>query len=901
MNPARAPGSTVLRVAHASRASWFPGFLSVFLFASGLPGAPALAARPFGNLDFRRVAVPDGVPADLVSALAQDQQGFLWVGTQGGLLRYDGHSFRLFKPEPDDPRSLGGIYVRALLPSSDGRLWVGTFSGGLSVFDPVSETFARYQHAPSQPGSLTSDRVEGLAEDGHGRIWIATGEGLDVLDPATGALRHFRHDPAVASSLADDRVRGLLADREGRLWVGTRGGLQRWRGATSDFVSIPLGAGGAEAGLQPYVAKLFEDSHGRLWVGTVDQGVILFDPPSGLVTRLPLAPAEDGLGHPWVYGLAESPSGAIWVGTFGGGLDVFDPDSLRVVERFRPDAAVPTSIPGDRVGALLRDRSGTLWVGTWGQGLALVDPEAPFRSVRYSPIDPSGLSHPAPFRPLALQDGSVWVGTSGNGIDTFDGEGVRTGGFRPDPAQPGALADGSITSLLQTPDGAVWVGCLEGALQRLRPGAAQFETLPLAPGQARGTIRALARGPDGALWAGTAEGLVQVDPAAFRTVAVHRQRPLDDSSLSSSTIESLAFTSDGTLWVGTDNGLNAFDPRTGRAVRVLHDPLRKDSLPNNWVPDLLVARDGRLWAATQGGAAILTSWDGRTARFEQAREKVGRPAAPVLNLAEDATGQIWLEASLRLDPRAWTAQDFGPADGCDPRGFWTASHTRLRDGTLLFGAHAGLLAVRPERVRPWTFEPQVVLGGAWIDGQPLAGASKLEKVTLLPGMRSLRLDLAVLDLTAPARSAWRAQLEGFDPDPVAASGGDHTLSYAWLPPGDYTLRVQGANRAGRYGRHELRLPVEVVPALHQRLWFRALSVLGAAGLIALAVVLRLRTLETRGRELESLVQARTKELAEKNAQLEQLAVTDPLTGLANRRSLMARLDDEVARARRWAW
>src|SRR5262245_32899123 len=170
-----------------------------------LLAAPAAGQQPHA---FRRVPIPDDVPAHLVTALAEDKDGFLWIGTQGGLVRYDGYEFRLHKPDPGNAASLGGSYVRTLLVASDGRLWMGTFGGGVSVYDPARESFERYRADPASPRGLSHDRVEALAEDRDGRIWIATYEGLDRLDPRTGAVSHHRHDPSDRGSLADDRVRG---------------------------------------------------------------------------------------------------------------------------------------------------------------------------------------------------------------------------------------------------------------------------------------------------------------------------------------------------------------------------------------------------------------------------------------------------------------------------------------------------------------------------------------------------------------------------------------------------------------------------------------------------------------------------------------------------------------------
>jgi diguanylate cyclase (GGDEF)-like protein len=870
-----------------------------------------VAAASSPSVSFQRVPVPDEVPAHLCSALAQDRDGFLWIGTQGGLVRYDGYQFRVFREDPKDPGTLGGSYVRTLLAGSDGRVWAGTFSGGLSVYDPATERFVRYRHDPKVPGSLSHDRVEGLAEDRSGRIWIATYEGLDRLDPRSAGsdrIVHFRHDPRDPRSLADDLVRGLLVDRYGQVWVGGKDGLQVWRGEGRGFsrVASDSGTPGSLAG--ELVSKLYEDTAGRIWIGTTDHGAAVLDPKTGSLRRLRPRPAvSDGLSHFWVYGFAEAGPGEIWIATFGGGIDVVDPGSLTVVARLQHDPALDDTLGGDRIGALLRDRSGLLWVGTWGQGLAHHDPATrAFRALRYSPDRPDGLSHPEAVRALAMRDGTIWVGTNGNGIDVLDREGRRSGGYRPDPQDPGALSDGSVTCLAQARDGTIWVATLNGFLHRLRPGSRRFERLsPSEGGQGLpgGPIRAMTFGPDGSLWAGAAEGMARIDPQTLK-IATYRHRPGDATTLSGTAVEALAFAA-GALWVGTDNGLNAFDPERGVATPIPTQPGSRGGLPASWVPDLLVTRDGRLWVGTSGGAAILESWDGHTARFASVSERLGRPPAPVEALIEDREGQVWLGPRLRVDPRAWRARELGPADGCAFRNFFIASRSRTADGTLLFGSPEGLLLVRPDRLRPWTYAPPLVATALQVDGRERPGASRLRGLTLLPGERGFRLDFAALDWTAPARNAYRYRLEGFDDGWNWTGAAQRSLAYTRLPPGSYTLRVQGTNRVGLWSPSEIRLPLTVRPAFYQTLAFRALLALFALGLAYLIYRLRVRRLTARGRELERLVRERTQEIARKNreletayARIEEASLTDPLTGLRNRRFLEQTLGADLELALR---
>jgi len=822
-------------------------------------------------ISFQRLTIPQDVPAHLCSAIAQDREGLLWFGTQGGLVRYDGYDFRVFKSNPSDPTTLAGNYVRALHVASDGRLWVGTFSGGLSVYDPRTETFTRFQHDPRNPNSLAYDRVEGLAETQDGRIWIATTAGLDRLDPRTRRIEHFR---------PGDRVRGLLADREGRLWVGTRDGLHRWLGEGRGFARVALSG--------EYVIKLFEDARGRIWIGTEEHGAAVLDPRSGEVKRF--EPGAEGLSHYWVYGFAEAVEGELWIATFGGGIDVVDESTLTIFDRLRSDPYLEDALHDDRTGAIFRDRDGVMWVGTWGDGIVRYDPRTrAFRSLRYSPNRPGGLSHRAAVRALELRDGTIWVGTNGNGIDIFDRDLHRIGEFRAD-----VLGDGSVTCLAQSEDGSVWVATLNSMLHRLRPGAQTFEHIDAAhlPG---GPIRTIAFTKDRVLWAGAAEGMARVDPATLET-RIYRSWP--GATKSSPAIESIVAASDGTLWVGTDNGLYSFDPRSESMVRIARDPSRADALPDNWVPDLMLARDGRLWVGTAGGAAVLTHFDGRGAQFH--RVQSGAAEA----LIEDADGNVWIEGGGRLGRLTWAGgtpaplQELGPADGVAFRNFFIASRARTRDGRLLFGSPEGLLVVDPKLLPRASDAAPVVATALRVEGQPRAGAEVLRALTLTSSERSFTLDVAALDYTAASRQRYRYKLEGLDPDWTLAGASQRSITYSRLPPGDYVLRVNATMRDGRWSARSLQLPVTVIPAFYQTLWFRALAALAFLAVIYAAYRLRVRQLRAREQQLEATVAERTSELAAAYTRIEEASLTDPLTGLRNRRYLEQTINADLELAAR---
>lgn len=878
----------------------------LFAWVLGLLGWSAAwgAIAPDG---FQNLPIPEEVSAHLTTSMVQDSQGFIWLGTQKGLLRYDGQDFRSYRSNPYDPTTLGGSYVRTLLEASDGRLWVGTFGGGLSVFDPETDLFQRFVHDPNDKASLCHDHVEGLAEDSDGRIWIATNGCLGRLDPTTEEIVQFKHREGDSTSLGDNRVRGLLVDRKGRLWVGSRAGLQRFLGDEEGFASINLVSTNSSAPTGQFVTKIIEDIQGRLWIATPDRGAFVFDPETESLHRLlPESEASGGLSHYWVYDFAEL-STEMWIATFGGGIDVVNLQTLQVEKRLKHDPALPSSIAGDRIGALLKDRSGVLWVATWGQGINLHNPaNRAFQTFRYSPHRPRGLSHKSIVRPLELADGTLWLGTNGNGVDVFDLERGLVKGFRPDPENSNALADGSVTCMAQSEDGAVWVATLDGTLHRIQPGQNRFQRITVREGLPGGPIRTMAFGPDDSLWVGSSEGLARVGPKG--NIAAYHHRSGDPTALASDTVEALLWDPKRKFfWVGTDQGLDAFHPERGVVAHLEHELNNNKSLPSNWVPDLLRTSTGQIWVATEGGACLLQEMSSEELECLPTAQLLGRPTVSVTTLLEDSMGAIWLGPRLRVQPEDWTYQEFNFADGMVFKGFFIASRLRSQSGHLLFGSPEGLLVVDPSKLQEWYFNPPIVATALRVGGHPLAGASRRSRIVLMPGETSFGLDFASLDFSAPHHNRYRFRLQGLTENWEEADAAHRSQSFTNLKPGFYRLEVQGTNRVGRWSSHKLTLDVEVRPKFYQTFWFRALVLAILSALIYLGIRLRVSQLKRRSQRLEQLVGQRTldllerrQELAVKNqeleaayARIEEVSLTDLLTKIRNRRFLEQTIEGDV--------
>lgn len=832
----------------------------------------------------------------IVTALAQDRQGFVWIGTQYGLLRYDGYHYRRFAVRGPDNGPTSGVFVRRLWVAPDGRLWVGTNSDGAAVFDPRTERFTLFLPVPGDPGHLSSGRVDAFAADGRGGVWIGSNDGLYHWSPGAKALEREGAKGSLAGAPSDPHVRSLLLDAHKTLWVGTWDGLSRLRPGSRRFAR----AGATEAGrmllAKQEIWALIQDKAGRVWWGSRALGAGWVDPASGRIHRLP-AGAPDGLDYPWVSGFALAQDGALWVATYGGGIDLVDPATARIIRRFHHHDGVDSTLASNVIGALLADRSGLMWVGNWGGGLQRVNTgNRAFRMLRHIPGDPRSLSMENVYALLQADDGRVWVGTDGNGIDILDLSTGVVGGIRPDPGDPHGLPDGHVIALAESVDGTIWIGTRQAGLLSYDRASKRFTRWPTRLGNnGYAQIQHLLVAPDGHLWIGTNGGLLELDPKTGKTRDfTTRDKP--DVAFGGS-ITPMAMTRDGTLWAGTDTGLYALPPGARRLVTILSRPGQAHSLSGNDVNGLVVDKQGDLLVATARGLDRLTSWDGSTARFESINARLGiPPGAMAANLALDDRGRIW-DVGVVIDLAANTRTLFTRADGFDIGGGWIGAYARTRDGRLLFGGPHGVLIVRPDAFRPWHGRPPVVISSLQVDGKPLpaAGAGRL---SLVPGTHGFSVEFAALDYSDPDALRYAYRLEGYESAWTEVPAERRIATFTNLDPGRYTLRIKATNREDEWSPHQLAIPVDVEPAYYETLWFRVLMVLLVLLGLYCVYLVRIRQLAARARRLETLVHERTASLAKANAELAKLAQTDALTGLPNRRAFLEAAGKEIVRMHR---
>lgn len=811
--------------------------------AGAVESAGALPSRSWGTFGFKSYGGDQGLTTLSVSVMAQDESGFLWVGTEDGLFRYDGETFTRFGTR----EGLPDTGVIALAPASDGGLWVLTRTG---LSRKVGE---RFQPLPAAAGLPKPDdliQLGGtLACDAQNRLWIATRQGLYVGGPS-GFWP--------ADGLPKEPTGSVWIDpQDGTLLAGQAGGLiwRRRPGGAWEEGRLPAPHQDAAA------IGLVQDRGGRIWARG-STWLVRFD--RGLkerATDLSAALPGRALRDPLLFA---DPEGRVWAPTEAG-LACFTPTGRFVLDE-------SWGLPGSWAGCVLVDREGSLWVGSEGVHRVLG------RMLWSASTRRQGLPSDTVWSVARTADGRVWAGTQ-RGL----AEGTAQG-WRPVPATAGQ----AIVSLAPDGAGGLWAGpSVPGSVPRLgvwhlaAGGAPAWVELPGSSGG--DVVQGLSLAEDGTLWIASQGGDIWRVPRGGAPLPMHIQ------GLPAGATAFALLARRGTVWLSTDRGLALLERGAWRILG------RADGLRSANTQALALSPGGELWVSYGDlhGLTILRQEGGRWAVAAQVQ------AAPlnedaVVSMAFDPAGRLWLGTSRGV--KQWDGQlcrRFGRGDGlpgedADGNAVWADAESvwfGLSNGLARFNGTAGLAPVASPLARVIS----VTDGG----GHGLATDGDLLQVRY--PYRSMDFDYAALSFVNEGRIRLQIRLQGFED--AWRDTKFREARYTALPPGYYRFEVRAALGDGPFGNPDT-VDFRVLAPWWRTWWFYIACFVLAAALVLATVRWRTAVLEARNRQLEALVRARTMDLERANEQLKESSMVDALTGLKNRRYLGMNLPEEEARVLR---
>ena len=850
-----------------------------------------LLAREF---NFEKLNIRQGLSQNSVYCILQDEQGFLWFGTQDGLNRFDGYKFKIFRNDPEDSTSLAGNWIFTLMQDQSGAIWVGTFHHGLSCFDLKTETFTTYRHAPDDSLSLPNDIVTTLAEAENGDLWIATAGGLSLRQPDENRFQNFPVQPPEIANCSSV-IYSMALDSAGVLWLGTRSGLWLFDTGQRRFLPGALWSAFGAILSEAKVYKVYLDKRGIVWVGTEKNGLFRIEPDSKKVTQFKQEPENPAsLSSNFIADIYEDSFGQLWIGTFEG-LDLFD----RQTETFRQiknDPKNSASLSDDHIRCIFEDKSQILWIGTEVGGankLLLRDDQ--FHHLSNNPEDSNSLSYNIITSIFEDRQGFLWCGTFRglNRIDRMKNEVKR---FFPESGNPESVSDVMIGPICQDSRGNVWIGTIYRGLNKYNPETGKFTRFLHDPdnpaGLSNNTIISLL--PDGDwLWIGTEGGgldKLNLETGGFINFPYDPENP---NGIAHSDICALFRDSKGRFWIGTRNGLNLFDETQQKFKVFQFNPKDSTTISHNIIYVIHEAKNGILWLGTYGGG--LNRFDPETGIFTRFMHKDGLANNLVNGILEDKRGCLWISTTggiSKFDPVSKRFKNYTVNDGLQSNEFNSWAYFQNHRGEMFFGGINGINYFHPDSIRDNPHVPPVALTDFQLlnhsieinqteKGRILLSSALnfTESINLNYKDDVISFEFTALDYTHPEKNQYAYFLEGFD-NQWNYIGTRRFVTYTNLPHGTYTFHVKGSNNDGIWNETGNSIQLRIKPPYWNTRWFQLLMVLVAILIIITLHWVRIYTFRKKNRQLQEINEKLNEQIIQREkaeqdllAEKEQLAVT----------------------------
>ncbi len=821
------------------------------------------------DIQFEHLAEEHGLSHLLVYSVLQDRRGFMWFATEDGLNRYDGISFKVYKHNPEDPKSLGSNSVTHLCEDREGNIWISTRNQGLDKFEPKTETFVHYRYEANNPNSLSHNYVNGpIYEDACGILWIGTNSGgLNRFHPKKKAFTHYRHDKKNPHSLSHDSVKAIASGttQEGTpaLWIATfGGGLNLFDIRKNSFMRYRHDKNNPESLVDDKIKCLYVDSRKNVvWVGTVS-GLDRFDPQKGVFCHYKHdAKNPYSLSGDDVWNIQPGHDDDLWIATLGNGLNHFFPGTGKF-SRYSHEKENPKSLSHNTLQDLYIGKDSALWIASI-QGVNRFDPHRKkFKLYQHRPHDSDALSCSRVFRILEDPRGMIWIATQTGGLNCLDPEKEIFTNFQNNPEDPHSLSQNGVSDIYQDNTGTLWVATSHG-LNQWNPHTKTFIRYfhsgdnPFSISE--NSLRALGEDSQGNLWVGTFNtGLNRLDRRQNKFFR-YTHDPHDPYSICSNNIWKIFRDSTGILWIGTGNGLCKFDQEKGRFIRFVYNKRQPGTISDNTILSFCEESADVLWVGTGMG---LNRFDKKTEQFTHFFEKNGLSSNRINSIVADDHGYLWMGTSKgisRFHLQKQKFRNYDIQDGLQGNLFFFSSALKSKDGKIYMGGPNGLNVFDPKEIQDNPHIPPVLLTdfNLFRESVPIGKESVLkqhisftEKIILSYKESFIGFEFAALNYTASKKNRYVYMLEGFDTSWIHTDSSRRFAHYSHLEPGEYVFYVKGSNNDGLWNEKAASVKIILLPPFWRTFWFKTIMVILTMGSILGSISLRIKNMKARNQQLE---------------------------------------------------
>lgn len=829
---------------------------------------------------FSGYSIEDGLSQSVVNCIFQDSRGYIWIGTQNGLNKFNGYKFEVYTYDPGDTNSIPNNWIYSIAEDQEANLWIGTKEGlikykrnenqfikikyttpykvqvtdyvydvkcarngnilintppVLTICNPKKLSFTHYINPLNFDGRVKDDNIP-LLEDIEGNIWIASTKGLAVFHPKTKTFSTFNHISKDPASLSDDNIKALYQDQKGDLWIGTAGGLNQLKNGASGFIHYFNDSHSKVSLSNNFISAIIADKSGNLWIATEGGGLnrAIQNKGNKLVFER-FSDDRSGLNHNIILSLAIDNSNNLWIGTLSG-LNKTDLKRRNFTLYRKSDSPYSVDLAGNVIASIYEDDHGVIWIGNWGQGLNLYDRKT--GKIEHYSSSMVGKYHiPNNFVHCIFEDDlhTIWLGTR-DGLVVYDKQ-------RKSFARPGELLKGT-----EFPS---------------------FDGI---------RINMMIQDHHGSYWVATNDGLFKVDRKGSRAEHFHTEA-FPDHRISSNLVYAVLEDRENDIWIGTINGLDVIDAVTTRIKHFMKNEKKANALSDNFITALCEDQYGDIWIGTN---SYVNRYSKKNRTFSYYSKEQGFPSNLVYSILEDQNHCLWFATGnglCRFDSAGKKFRNYTVEDGLQSPEFNLNASFLSKEGEMFFGGMNGFNSFYPDSLRVNPNIPIIVITSVYKISKGAREYFNLEEnkqISLSYNEKTFAVEFAAIEFTNPAKNAYAYKLEGAD-DNWIDIGTRNFVAFNNLAPGEYTLRVKGSNNDGIWNKTGVSLSIIV----HPPWWKSNMAYLAYSLLIIILIYIyikmrernhirELKVLEEKVKLRTQLIEKQKSEILSKNSELYEI-------------------------------
>jgi signal transduction histidine kinase/ligand-binding sensor domain-containing protein len=813
------------------------------------------------DINFSYLTTNDGLSTNRVRTVYRDSKGYLWIGTEAGLDKYDSYQIKTYRYNENQPGSISNNDIWCILEDSKKNIWIAT-SNGLNLYNAEKDSFTIFKSNPEDSSSIDNNRVNGIMEDSRGNIWVTTyGNCLNRWIPSKKAFVRYR----IPSNFGYNKIQ---EDSKGNIWIVSRNpGIKKFNPKTGkltfyNYTEIPA---------ENSIKNLYIDKNDKIWIASRGNGFFNFDPNSGKFTHIDInRKGKDSYGD-IIAGIVEEDDRYLWLPLDKGGINVYD-KVTKTFSYLNYSDSKTGALNNEGVWGIYKDNENIIWVCTTGGGINYYNPKKnKFKLFKHEANNPNSLSFNVVNCLYEDSEGLIWIGTDGGGVNIFDPKNQNFKHLFHDPSNKNTLSYNTIRCITQDKNGDMWIGTWAMGFNRIDKKTGKiYRYMPKTGNATALSIWHMTIDHNGLIWMGVLDNGVYLFDKDKGWVDNYHVNDADPKSLSNSKIWYLFEDSRKIMWICTNDGLNKYDSIHKNFTVYNH-------LPSKVIKAITEDKSKNLWVATEKGICqinpngkILQAYD----------ESNGLSNNQVQGIVCDNDGNIWistLNGICKFDPHTKKFRHFTQNEGLQDKAFFQQSFMKTRKGEIYFGGFKGFNSFKPETIQDNSVVPPVYISGFQIFNKPVpfgVPGSPLSKpinitreITLSYKHSVFSFSFIAINYTYPEKNSYAYKMEGFDSDWNYTDASRRTATYTNLDPGEYVFRVKASNNDGIWNNNDVSLKINILPPWWQTSWFIVLSVIACISAAVAYYLYKINFYKRQKQLLEYEVSQRTKELKDANEEL----------------------------------